>query len=122
MPDGSLAHGGRSKGSIGDPLAGSEGPAPDTWLSLSMEDGPGPGQGYSGSWAPHSLLAVIDVPFKAREGAAPVAQRFGAACSPGCDPGDPESSPMSGSLHGACLLLPLPVSLLLCVCVSLMNK
>ena len=43
-------------------------------------------------------------------GAAPVAQRFGAACSLGCDPGDPGSSPTSGSLHGACF------SLCLCLC------
>ena len=31
--------------------------------------------------------------------AAPVAQRFSAACSPGPDPGDPGSSPASGSLQ-----------------------
>ena len=40
--------------------------------------------------------------------------------SPGCDHGDPGSSPMSGSLHGACF------SLCLCLCLSLslslMNK
>ena len=46
-------------------------------------------------------------------GAAPVAQWFGAACSLGCDPGDPGSSPTSGSLHGACF------SLCLCLCLSL---
>ena len=44
-----------------------------------------------------------------------VAQRFGTACSLGCDPGDPGSSPASGSLHGAyfslCLCLCLPLSL-----------
>ena len=34
--------------------------------------------------------------------AAPVAQRFSATFSWGCDPGDPGSSPTSGSLHGAC--------------------
>ena len=44
--------------------------------------------------------------------AALVVQRFSTAFSPGCDPGDPGSSPMSGSLHGACF------SLCLC-CVSL---
>ena len=51
--------------------------------------------------------------------AAPVAQRFSAACSLGCDPGDWGSSPTSGSLHGACF------SLCLCLCLSLsvsMNK
>ena len=31
-----------------------------------------------------------------------VAQRFSTAFSLGCDPGDPGSSPMSVSLHGAC--------------------
>ena len=45
-----------------------------------------------------------------------VAQRFSAAYGPGSDPGDPESSPTSGSLHGACLCLCLSLS------VSLMNK
>ena len=52
-------------------------------------------------------------------GAAPVAQRFGASCSLGCDPGVPGSSPTSGSLHGACF------SLCLCLCLFLsvsMNK
>ena len=52
--------------------------------------------------------------------AAPVAQRFGATFGLGCDPGDPGSSPTSGSLHGACF------SLFLCLCLSLslsvMNK
>ena len=47
--------------------------------------------------------------------AAQVAQRFSAAFNPGRDPGDPGSSPTSGSLHGACFLLlpgsPLPVFL-----------
>ena len=38
-------------------------------------------------------------------GAALVAQRFSAACSPGCDPGDLGSSPTSGSLHGVCFSL-----------------
>ena len=38
---------------------------------------------------------------KFSDGAAPVAQRFSAACSPGCDPGDLGLSPTSGSLHGA---------------------
>ena len=35
-------------------------------------------------------------------GAAPVVQRFGAACSLGCDPEVPGLSPASGSLHGPC--------------------
>ena len=42
------------------------------------------------------------------------AKRFSAAFSPGCDPGDPESSPTSGSLHGACFSL----SLRLCLSLS----
>ena len=37
--------------------------------------------------------------------AAPVAQWFSAACSLGCDPGDPGSSPASGFLYGACFSL-----------------
>ena len=45
--------------------------------------------------------------------AAQVAQRFCAAFSPGCDPGDLGLSPVSGSLHGACF------SLCLCLCFSL---
>ena len=48
--------------------------------------------------------------------AAQVAQRFSATFSPECDPGDPGSSPTSGSLQGACL------SLSLCLFVSLMNE
>ena len=40
-----------------------------------------------------------------------VAQRFSTAFSPGHDPGDLGSSPMSGFLHEACFSLPLPVSL-----------
>ena len=38
---------------------------------------------------------------KIRYRAARVAQRFSAAFSPGPDPGEPGSSPMSGSLDGA---------------------
>ena len=45
--------------------------------------------------------------------AAPVAQRFGATCSLGCDPGDPGSSRTSGSLHGACFSLCVSASLCL---------
>ena len=47
--------------------------------------------------------------------AAPVAQQFSAACSPGYDPGDSGSSPTSGSLHGACFSLCLCFCLFLCV-------
>ena len=47
--------------------------------------------------------------------AALVAQRFGAACSLECDPGDLGSGPTSGSQHGACFSL----SLCLCLCLSL---
>ena len=54
--------------------------------------------------------------FKISKGAALVARRFGATCSLGCDPGDPGSSPTSGSLQS--LPLPLPVSLPLSLCVS----
>ena len=55
------------------------------------------------------------IPTKKANGAAWVAQRFSAACSPGRDPGDLGSSPTSGSLHGACFSLCLSMSLLLCV-------
>ena len=55
-------------------------------------------------------------PFKDWLRAALVVQRFSAACSPGRDPGDPGSSPTSGSLSVWCLLLPLPVSLPLSLC------
>ena len=51
--------------------------------------------------------------WKSSTGAAPVVQRFSAACRSGRDPGDPGSSPTSGSLHGACF------SLCLCLCLSL---
>ena len=55
---------------------------------------------------------------KGHPGAALVAQRFSAAFSPGRDPGDLGSSPMSGSLHEACFSLSLPVSLPLSLWVS----
>ena len=56
------------------------------------------------------LFYIVELQLrKAVKGAAQVAQRFGAACSLGRDPGDP----------GWSLLLPLPVSLPLCVCVCL---
>ena len=58
--------------------------------------------------------------------AALVAQQFTAACSLGHDPGDPESSPTSGSLHGAwfslLLCLWLSLSLSLSVCLLWINK
>ena len=53
-------------------------------------------------------------------GAARVAQPFSANFGLGPDPGDPGSSPASGSLHGACFSLYLCPCLSLCV--SLMNK
>ena len=56
---------------------------------------------------------------KTSEGAARVAQRFSAAFSPGCGPGDLGSSPTSGSLHG---MEPASASAYvytsLCVCLS----
>ena len=60
----------------------------------------------------------VTVVKKYEYGEAPVVQRFSAACSLGCDPGDPGWSPTSGFLHGACFSLGLSVSLSL----SLMNK
>ena len=48
--------------------------------------------------------------------AAPVAQWFSATFGPGCDPGDPASSPTSGSLHGACFSLRLFLCLSLSLC------
>ena len=60
-----------------------------------------------------SLQLREEISLKIQMWAAPVAQRFGAACSLGCDPGGPGSSPTSGSLRGACF------SLSLCLCLSL---
>ena len=40
-------------------------------------------------------------------------QQFSTACSPGCDPGDPGSSPASDSLRGACFSLSHVLSLFL---------
>ena len=48
-------------------------------------------------------------------GVAPVAQRFGAAFGPGCDPGVLGSSTALGSLHGACFSLCLRPPLSVCV-------
>ena len=65
---------------------------------------------------------------KKQMGAAGVAQWFSATFGPGHDPGDPGSSPASGSLHGACFSLCLclclspSVCVCVCVCVCLMNK
>ena len=50
-----------------------------------------------------------------------VAKRFGTCLQPSRDPGDPGSSPASGSLHGACFS-PACVSASVSLCVSLMNK
>ena len=52
--------------------------------------------------------------------AAPVAQQFSAAFSPGPDPGDLIQSHIE--LPAWSLLLPLPVSLPLSLCMSLINK
>ena len=49
-----------------------------------------------------------------------MAQWFGAAFSPGCDPGDLGLSPTIG-LPAWSLLLPMPVSLPLSLCVSLIG-
>ena len=64
--------------------------------------------GWSGMWTvntdviPHGVtttpLLGVSRPQKVSYRAAPVAQWFSAACSPG----DHESSPTSGSLRGAC--------------------
>ena len=66
--------------------------------------------------------ATTSMPLKQKWGAAQVAQRFSATCSPGCDPGDPGWSPTSGSLHGACFSLPVSLCLSLSLSVFLMNK
>ena len=58
-------------------------------------------------------LIVTKDPSKVNTWAALVAQRFSTAYSSGRDPGDPGSSPTSGSLHGALF------SLCLCLCLSL---
>ena len=47
-----------------------------------------------------------------------VVQHFSTAFSPWPDPGDPGSSPASGSLHGACFSLCLCLCLSLCLCIS----
>uniref|UniRef100_A0A8I3QHQ2 OFD1 centriole and centriolar satellite protein n=1 Tax=Canis lupus familiaris TaxID=9615 RepID=A0A8I3QHQ2_CANLF len=66
---------------------------------------------------PKSAFAIGDKMVESIENpqsrAALVAQQFSAACSPGCDPGDPGSSLRSGSLYEACF------SLCLCLCLSL---
>ena len=54
---------------------------------------------------------------KVNTGAAPVTQGFRATFSPGHDPGDLGSSPMSESLDAACFSLCLCLCALLCVCV-----
>ena len=58
-------------------------------------------------------LSCLKIYFEiSKSWAAWVAQRFSTAFSPGRDPEDSGSSPMSGSLHGACF------SLCLCLCLS----
>ena len=56
--------------------------------------------------------------------AAPVAQQFSTPFSPGYDPGNLGSSPMTDRLLAWSLLLPLPVSLPLCLslCLSLCHE
>ena len=49
-----------------------------------------------------------------------MALQLRSASSPGCDPGDPGSSPTLGSLHEACFSL--LVSLPLNICVSFVNN
>uniref|UniRef100_A0A8C0SI00 L-lactate dehydrogenase B chain n=2 Tax=Canis lupus familiaris TaxID=9615 RepID=A0A8C0SI00_CANLF len=65
-----------------------------------------------------SSVTSWDPMYKFNIGAALVAQRFSAAFSPGPDPGDLGSSPMSGSLHGACFSLCLCLYLFLSPCLS----
>ena len=55
-------------------------------------------------------------------GAALVAQQFSAAFSPGCDPGDRELSPPSGSLDEAYFSLSLCLCLCLCLSISLLSS
>ena len=68
----------------------------------------------------HSILTTLQSRFyelhfidEEIEGAARVAQWFSTAFGPEPDPGNPGSSPVSGSLHEACF------SLCLCLCLSL---
>ena len=79
-----------------------------------------PGRGQAGDIVSQNSNCVSQTPSKSLFRAARVAQQFSAAFSPGCDPGDPGSSPTSGSLHGA------HFSLCLCLCLilslSLINK
>ena len=57
-------------------------------------------------------IKLIEFCFKiSRNWAAPVAQQFSAACSPECDPGDPGSGPLWGSLYDARFSLCLSLSL-----------
>ena len=67
-------------------------------------------------------LDMISLLKSSHSPAARVAQRFSATFSPGCDLGDPGSSPKSDSLHGACFSLCLCLCLSLPLSVSLMNK
>ena len=79
----------------------------NTWCVVSM----GPAASVSGDLVGAELDLFVCL--EGRQRTAQVAQWFGAAFSPGPDPGDRGSSPTSGSLHGACF------SLCLCLCLSL---
>ena len=53
-----------------------------------------------GMWGKKLYSTIYSIPYsKLTPRAAPVAQWFSAAFSPGHDPGDPGWSPTSGSLH-----------------------
>ena len=68
------------------------------------------------------LEGTRDIPHCDQKPPAWVAQRVSAAFSPGRDPGDPGSSPTSGSLRRACFSLCLCLCLSLSLSLSLMNK
>ena len=65
---------------------------------------------------------IYELSKKFRIWAALVAQQFSTTFGPGCDLGDLGSSPMSGSLLGACFSLGLCLCLSLSGCVSWINK
>ena len=62
-----------------------------------------------------SFCCFIIGVYKCKKVAAPVVQRFSAACSLGCDPGYPGWSSVLGFLYGACFFLCLCLCLSLCV-------
>ena len=74
----------------------------------------------SGPCGAYSLVGWLPLgrPYKLSSRAAWVAQRFSAAFSPGCDPGDLGLGPTLGSLHGACFPLCLCLCLSFSVCLS----